>query len=329
LQSATDRDRPLWHMEDVDVSLDDILPLLDSIFCDFRNALRRGISGLDGTARSPTDNHLAVLDVNAEADDNFLEDLFRRYCVAESQVANVRAAHHNQLPLAVLRSGGRRFVALPVNVLFPGIPQQPPISGALLAERSNWLPEQRPEPARCNSEYRANLRSRSDALSTLPAALDGCAFDAARSADSSGQVRWNSKSFTDIARRAISLCSAIKSQHNNATSNVVCCRIGRHTIAAVIDQCAARGKPRLNFLVDFSPSPAGRRRSRDDTGPACVVVSLQAEDHSGSADISGDSHFEFSQIRAVCTCDEAAELLDGDSSTCCHARTFLRLFQEG
>jgi hypothetical protein len=123
-------------MEDIDVSLDDILPHLDSIFCDFRNALRRGINGLDGTAGSPTDINLALLDVSAEADDNFLESLLRQYCMAESQVEHVRFARQNPLPMAVLRSGGRTFAVLPVNVMFLGIPRLPRISEALHAEKS-------------------------------------------------------------------------------------------------------------------------------------------------------------------------------------------------
>jgi hypothetical protein len=97
----------------------------------------------------------------------------------------------------------------------------------------------------------------------------------------------------------------------------------------VLDQCAARGKPRLNFLVDFNPSFAGRRRSRDDTGPVCVVVSLHAEGQADSADVSGDSYLEFIQLCAVCSCDEAAELRAENSSTCCHVHIFLRLLQEG
>jgi hypothetical protein len=43
-------------MENVDVSLEELLPLLTSIFCDFMSGLGRGVSGLDGTARSPRED---------------------------------------------------------------------------------------------------------------------------------------------------------------------------------------------------------------------------------------------------------------------------------
>jgi hypothetical protein len=148
-------------MEDIDVSLDDILPLLDSIFCDFRNALRRGFNGLDGTAGCRTDNNLALLDVSAEADENFLEDLFRQYCVAESQVEHVRSARQNPLPMAVLRSGGRTFAVLPVNLMFLGILRLPRISEALHAEKSILLPEQTPTMAQSDCGQPI-IRDRSD-----------------------------------------------------------------------------------------------------------------------------------------------------------------------